>query len=92
MCNAHHLRELQREVEEENQRWVRNVSTLLLEINKTVDDAGGQLSIVDSIAYRRKYRDLLEAGFSENRFAGHIGGMIFFWASETPVLRILKRR
>lgn len=65
LCNAHHLRELQRAVEEENQEWAGNISTLLLEINKAVDDAGGQLPIADSIAYRQKYRDLLEAGQKE---------------------------
>lgn len=65
LCNAHHLRELQRAVEEENQVWAGNVSSLLLEINKAVDDAGGQLSLADSIRYRQKYRDLLEEGQKE---------------------------
>jgi transposase len=65
LCNAHHLRELERAVEEDKQEWAKEVKTLLLEINKAVDDAGGQLSPEDSINYRQKYRQLLQEGQKE---------------------------
>jgi len=65
LCNAHHLRELQRAVEQDNQNWARDVKALLLEINKAVDDAGGQLNPADSIRYRQQYRDLLEKAHEE---------------------------
>ena len=60
LCNAHHLRELERAWEQDNQKWARDMRDLLKEINIAVDDAGGQLNQADSEEYRKKYRDLLE--------------------------------
>jgi transposase len=65
LCNAHHLRELERAWEQDNQEWARDTRELLLQINKAVDDAGGQLSEADSMKYRQKYRDLLEKAQKE---------------------------
>lgn len=65
LCNAHHLRELQRAFEEEKQEWAKDLKALLLEINQAVDDAGGQLSSADSIKYRQKYQKLLQEGEKE---------------------------
>ncbi len=59
LCNAHHLRELERAWEQDKQEWARDLRDLLLQINKAVDDAGGQLSVADSMRYRQQYRDLL---------------------------------
>lgn len=59
LCNAHHLRELTRAWEQDNQKWAKNVRELLLEINIAVDDAGGQLPIIESMEFRTRYRDLL---------------------------------
>ena len=59
LCNAHHLRELERAWEQDKQEWARDTRDLLLQINKAVDDAGGQLTAADSMRYRQQYRDLL---------------------------------
>lgn len=60
LCNAHHLRELERAWEQDGQIWARDMRDLLKEINIAVDDAGGELKPADSEKYREKYRDLLE--------------------------------
>jgi len=65
LCNAHHLRELQRAWEQDHQTWARDMRASLLEINKAVDDAGGQLTPKASMAFRRRYREILEAGQTE---------------------------
>ncbi len=65
LCNAHHLRELERAWEQDKQEWARDIRELLQQINKAVDDAGGQLSAADSKNYRQQYRDLLEKAEKE---------------------------
>ncbi len=65
LCNAHHLRELERAWEQDKQKWARDLRDLLLQINKAVDDAGGQLPESDSMKYRQQYRDLLEKAQQE---------------------------
>lgn len=59
LCNAHHLRELERAWEQDKQKWAKKMKTLLIEINKAVDNAGGKLTANKSKIYRQKYRDLL---------------------------------
>jgi transposase len=56
LCNAHHIRELDRASEQDNQQWAERLKELLLEINKAVSDAGGQLNGMKSDAFRIKYR------------------------------------
>ena len=65
LCNAHHLRELERAWEQDEHEWARDIRDLLLEINKAVDDAGGHVSAIDSMKYRQQYRNLLEKGEKE---------------------------
>ncbi len=65
LCNAHHLRELERAWEQDKQIWARDIRDLLLQINKAVDDAGGLLPTADSMKYRQQYRDLLEKAEKE---------------------------
>jgi transposase len=65
LCNAHHLRELDRVIEEEGLEWARLLKDLLLEINKAVDDAGGALSEVVIAGYGKRYGDLLQQGEAE---------------------------
>lgn len=60
LCNAHHLRELERACEQDRQQWAQKMMVLLKEINKANDEAGGWLDIVASEHYRRCYRDLIE--------------------------------
>jgi len=65
LCNAHHLRELERTWEQDKQEWARDTRDLLLQINTAVDDAGGQLNTTDSMEYKRQYRDILEKAQKE---------------------------
>jgi len=63
LCNAHHLRELERAWEQDNQQWAKKMAELLKEINNATHDAGGHLDAVASEVYRSRYRALLdEAG------------------------------
>jgi transposase len=59
LCNAHHLRELERAWEQDRQQWAHQMSALLQEINKATHDAGGRLDALASQQYRKRYRDLL---------------------------------
>jgi transposase len=59
LCNAHHIRELERAFEQDKQKWAEQMILLLKEINKATNDAGGRLEIAASEHYRKRYRDLL---------------------------------
>jgi len=59
LCNAHHLRELERAVEQDKQKWAEQMISLLKEINKATNEAGGHLETAQSQHYRKRYRDLL---------------------------------
>jgi transposase len=65
LCNAHHLRELERAWEQDKQEWAQKMIVLLKEINKATDDAGGCLDIIASEHYRKLYRDLIEEAEKE---------------------------
>lgn len=65
LCNAHHLRELERAFTEDHQQWAKSVQGLLIEMNKVVDAAGGVLSTEKQIEYQKKYRDILKQGEDE---------------------------
>ena len=60
LCNAHHLRELERAWEQDGQHWAKEMKTFLETLNGKVLDAGGVLNAKESQKYRRKYRDLLK--------------------------------
>ena len=60
LCNAHHLRELERAWEQDKQQWAQKMMALLREISKATDDAGGCLNVIASEHYRKYYRELLE--------------------------------
>jgi len=59
LCNAHHLRELERAWEQDAQQWAKLMQNLLCEINTAVQDMGGRLAAETSEAFRKKYRALL---------------------------------
>lgn len=59
LCNAHHLRELERAFEQDNQQWAKKMQDLLIEINEMVDKAGGCLSDEMAKSFRSRYRNLL---------------------------------
>ena len=60
LCNAHHLRELERAWEQDKQQWAQKMVLLLKEINTATLDAGGHLDDFDAGIYRKRYRALLE--------------------------------
>ena len=65
LCNAHHLRELTRAWEQDNQKWAKRMKALLENMNHAVNDAGGQLGSVESEKYRHEYRAILKDAEAE---------------------------
>lgn len=62
LCNAHHLRELTRAFEQDNQQWAYDMHALLKTINSNVNDAGGALNTRQAAKYRSEYRKLITKG------------------------------
>jgi len=62
LCNAHHLRELTRAWEQDDQHWANDMKELLEKINAKVTDAGGALSAQQAGQYRSQYRKLIQKG------------------------------
>lgn len=65
LCNAHHLRELDRAYEQDEQRWALRMKKLLEEMNIAVNRAGGELSDKMAEKCRKKYRKILRAAEKE---------------------------
>lgn len=61
LCNAHHLRELTRSWEQDNQKWAKEMQDFLEACNRAVHDAGGKLCSEESRKYWQVYRDILSA-------------------------------
>jgi len=66
LCNAHHLRELERAWENDHQRWAKTMIELLKEINKATGDAGGCLDPPEAEKFRKRYRELLKDAEKES--------------------------
>jgi len=66
LCNAHHLRELERAHGQDGQVWAEKMQTLLIAINQAVDAAGGVLSPEQSSRFRKRYRRILAQGDIES--------------------------
>ena len=64
LCNAHHLRELERAWEQDGQRWAKKMQDLLLEINEATEKAGC-LTEKAAKTFRNRYRSLLTRGDDE---------------------------
>jgi len=65
LCNAHHLRELERAIEQDTQKWAKRMKKLLEEINIKVNEAGGKLSNKKIKQYQKQYRRILKAADKE---------------------------
>lgn len=59
LCNAHHLRELERAFEQDGQKWARKMRRLLEKINRAVNKAGGKLTRKEVKRYQKLYRGIL---------------------------------
>jgi transposase len=66
LCNAHHLRELERAHVQDGMNWAAELKNLLLEINDKVDEVGGVLSTSQAGYYRGRYRKILQQGETES--------------------------
>jgi transposase len=62
LCNAHHLRELQRAFEQDNQQWAFDMKTLLLEINEETKKSGGKLEKNMTDKFYKEYQAIIAAG------------------------------
>ena len=65
LCNAHHLRELERAWEQDHQQWAKEMQTLLNDIAKAVEDAGGWLPPDEAERWHKRYRKLLKMAETE---------------------------
>ena len=65
LCNAHHLRELERAWEQDHQQWAKQMQALLIDIATAVEDAGGRLPPDEAERWRQAYRKLLEKAETE---------------------------
>ena len=61
LCNAHHLRELERAFELDGQKWAKKMKSLLEKINVEVSKAGGELPKKAIKKFQKKYRQILMA-------------------------------
>jgi transposase len=59
LCNAHHLRELQRAWEQDKQAWAERMQTLLCTMQDAVHNAGGSLPPDKVEGWRTAYRECL---------------------------------
>lgn len=66
LCNAHHIRELTRAWEQDDQQWAQNLQKLLERINRDVNEAGGILSRKEAERYRKEYRTILQEAEKES--------------------------
>jgi len=66
LCNAHHLRELKRAYEQDNQQWAKSLELLLLEMNAAVNASSTGMLTEDEIKeYEKRYLEILEEGKNE---------------------------
>jgi len=61
LCNAHHLRELTRAFEQDDQQWAQTMRQFLEDLNKSVKAAGGKLDKKTSRQQRQQYQNILKA-------------------------------
>lgn len=60
LCNAHHLRELERAIEQDNQKWAIKMKKFLIDLNDEVNKAGGKLTNKKIVERQRDYRRILK--------------------------------
>lgn len=65
LCNAHHLRELTRAWEQDEQAWAKALKAFLEDTNRTVNMNNGKLTSKESKAYWQQYREILKQAETE---------------------------
>ena len=66
LCNAHHLRELTKVVEDYEHKWAQEMHDLLLEINAAKPKLGKAINTEDGEIYKTRYREILARGDLES--------------------------
>jgi len=67
LCNAHHIRELQRVVDQDKKEWAKKLIDLLKEMNNSVHESpNNALSKEETEQYRQKYDTLLQEAQKES--------------------------
>jgi transposase len=62
LCNAHHLRELTAAYDQDEQAWAGKMRDLLLKMNTSMRESGGQVSPDEAKSWTRRYRKILREG------------------------------
>lgn len=65
LCNAHHLRELERSWEQDKQTWAKSMQNLLLEMNKEKNKHGGTVPENIAAEFLARYRKILSEANDE---------------------------
>lgn len=65
LCNAHHLRELERAYEQDGQQWAYDMQLLLVTMSQVVTDNGGCLDEGVLQPYLDQYNNVLKQGDAE---------------------------
>lgn len=60
LCNAHHLRELQRAWEQDGQKWAKTMRKYLIDLNVAVDKAEGKLEPDKAKRWHDRYRRIVK--------------------------------
>lgn len=98
LCNAHHLRELERAFEQDGQLWAKKMIALLDRINDAVHAADGKLSRKAAKSFQNKYRRLLKKAHTECPDSGKRAQsksrnlLLRLKKFETEVLRFMKAK
>jgi len=67
LCNAHHIRELQRIIDHDKKEWAKEIIELLKEMNNQVHESpNSALSKDKTKEYQQKYDDILEKAQKES--------------------------
>lgn len=66
LCNAHHLRELERAIQHDKQEWAKKMKDLLIEMSKAKNAAAeGKVADIEAASFVARYRSILELGDAE---------------------------
>jgi transposase len=65
LCNAHHIRELERAIEQDNQKWAVEMKDFLVKANDEIAKNTKVLLAKEINEYREKYRKILEKADTE---------------------------
>ena len=75
LCNSHHLRELERAHEQDNQSWAKNMQNLLTEINDLMIESNRDVLSCEEIkAFQKRYKTILTKGKNECPLSKKIPG------------------